>query len=124
MTRWRHPHTLAAGLIAGIWWSHDPRFMLGFVVAAFLIGVGLGRFWHTVKRASRIVAETAWLKAESNRQALAIKRAHVRTARATARLAEAKARDGKAVAVEARRRADRARGVTNSEIAQLQMGKP
>lgn len=90
--------------------------------------------WAPRVRRGRTVLElaaagvSAWwlgrrLRPELTQRAVLVA-ARVREAEAKADMAAARAVDAQAVAVEARRRAERARGITSSEIAQLQMLKP
>jgi len=122
--RWTHAHTGLAGAFAGLWFARSPLLVLLVVAAvAFTAGLLAGRFWRGVRAAKAAVTAEIAARAEALRHTHDMRRAGLRAARAKARVVEAKARDGKAIAAEAKRRAERARGVTNSEIAQLQMGR-
>ena len=114
--RWGHGHTFAAGALAALTAARDGRLLAGILILVFVAGIALGRFWVAAKHVARSAAGELERRAQ-------LGRAKVREARARARMAEAKAADARSVAVEAKRRAERAAGITRSEIAQLQLGR-
>lgn len=112
--RWGHGHTFVGGLLAGLAVS---SYWEAAAAAAAVLAVAVFFAWRVVKvsrRAGRTVTA-----AVSTREL--IQQETLRERRAKADQAEARARDLEAIAAGERRRADRAAGITRSEIAELQM---
>lgn len=45
MTRWRHPHSIAAGLLAGVYIAGHGWLLLACFALVLLAGIGVGRAW-------------------------------------------------------------------------------
>jgi hypothetical protein len=121
VTRWSHLHTAAVSALAGAWFTHG-WWAVAALAAALLVGILIGRFWASLRGARKRLQAEIQHRIELQRLDRLRKLAGLRTDRARARLAEAKARDAKSIAAGERRRAARARGVTASEVAELQAG--
>lgn len=115
LAKWSHAHTLAAGIIAGLFINRHAYLLAIAAIGLFLAGILVGRFWAGIAGLSKKLAAEAAHRT-------AIQRAELRHKRAKARDLEAQARDKENIAREARRRADRARGITRGEVAELQAG--
>lgn len=109
LTRWTHAHTGIAGLLAGFvvaahsWWL--AALIVALVLAAFLAGLLLGRFWARTAQAARAV-RAGLLRREQRLEET--HQARLQAIRERTREARARRREKLAAARAARRRLEQA----------------
>lgn len=116
MRRWTHLHTFAAGVLGATVVARQGWLILVAFAGVFAAGVLLGRFLYRA-------AQLAVWAGRAGRAVVELRESRLELSRARALEARSRAENGAAVAAEQRHRADRAKGITRSEIAELQMGK-
>lgn len=109
LTRWTHAHTAAGGLLAGFavaadsWWL--AALIVALVLAAFLAGLVLGRFWARTVRAARAVRDGLVRREQRLEET---HQARLQAIRERTREARARRREKLAAARAARRRLEQA----------------
>lgn len=116
MKRWSHLHTFAAGALGALAVARSGWLIAVALVAVFAAGIAVGRLLY---RAAQFGAWTL----RAGRAVVELRESRLELSRARALEARSRAENAEWVAAEQKRRAERAAGITSSEIAQLQMGR-
>lgn len=114
--RWSHAHTFVFAALVGLGVGGSsvwlPVAFVAGVTFSFVMGFYAGRIWRRGKAAAVAIVK----------HGEAVQRATLREKRGRARQAEARARDLEEIARGEKRRTARAKGLTQSEVAELQTG--